>query len=83
MKRELKDFRTTFGTFDVGYVSRLIPMKRELKVFTLQITRSKLLVSRLIPMKRELKAVLAFHVTDSPKVSRLIPMKRELKDLPP
>jgi len=66
-------------------VSRLIPMKRELKgIESGRHCFAPSGVSRLIPMKRELKGRRSGpHKRPRFSVSRLIPMKRELKDWPP
>ena len=61
-------------------VSRLIPMKRELKAERpFSELHLVVRVSRLIPMKRELKVRVCAWYHDPWPVSRLIPMKRELK----
>jgi len=55
MKRELKVLKEKAGFNRSIRVSRLIPMKRELKAFDSQGAGPGGAVSRLIPMKRELK----------------------------
>ena len=81
MKRELKVIEDVLEAISVYDVSRLIPMKRELKAWPHgPIHGEPDRVSRLIPMKRELKGhSLIRYYLPVHLVSRLIPMKRELK----
>ncbi len=61
MKRELKDYDRSTQSCSCCSLTKLIPMKRELKVTSLLIVDLlSPILTKLIPMKRELKGVLGF-----------------------
>ncbi len=80
MRRELKVELVDSGDHRIFQVAKHIPMRRELKVGSLDHPHVIKPVAKHIPMRRELKALLAsLSVLTKHIVAKHIPMRRELK----
>ncbi len=80
MKRELKGTLVLGTVYSMCKLTKLIPMKRELKEYFAKLDKADAFsLTKLIPMKRELKASIRQRYSGWYRLTKLIPMKRELK----